>query len=194
VPEDCQPWEINDIVTLWGTPVTIRDASGEPIASHTPRARKAAVREYIPEKDSYAMKILEKGGWSIIVESRDIQEGPCRDPTVERWDPQTSALSVAYRIAEDARVQKDPEFERFKDIVNKLFADLPDEPIRMFVKTPDYELFSKVLSGSDSPEERGKFATIVDSLLSELPREKIVEFVKSADYEHYKTTINQFSR
>ena len=195
MPEECLPWEVNDIVTIWGGDIPVRDASGEIIAVHHSRARKAAVKGYIPEKDSYTVKIIERGGWNITVESRDIQEGPCRDPTVERWDPQMSALGIAYRMAEQASAaQTDPEFERFKDITNMLLGDLPEEPIKEFVKTPDYALFRKVLEEGESPEEKARFVAIVDKLLINLPEESVSKFVKTPDYQVYFSTVKKYVR
>jgi hypothetical protein len=171
--DGCVPWQSGDIVHFG------KDEKKAVVLGHAPRVRH------------YHLELLEghlKGirNWYI---DTDIIEGPCKEGGYAAVLPQPVPMRPPPRPSK-LRVPED-EFKRFKDIINALFVDLPEEPIRKFVTTPDYEIFRKVLEDGESPEERRKFVAIVDGLLAELPREKIVKFVKTADYEVYKSTIQK---
>ena len=62
------------------------------------------------------------------------------------------------------------------------------------MKTPEYELFRKVLEEGESPEEKARFVAIVDKLLIDLPKESVQKFVRTPDYQIYTSTVKKYLR
>jgi hypothetical protein len=189
---DCEPWEVGDLVHIRAVP---------PLAGEKPMVIRGAPvtpggRRY------YEIRFLEddlsnyRKGYTLTtgVTESEIREGKCRVPGTPKWklSPEKEAMRLVVipsRPAPTASAAVIPDFDRFKDVVDTLLGQLPEDRVKSFAKTPDMTLYTRVIKGGQTPAESKRFVEVVDTLLGELPEKVVQDFVKTPDYETYKHVI-----
>jgi len=191
---DCEPWEVGDLVHIRAVPPFVGE---KPMVikgvQMTPHGRRYYEIRFLEDNLSDYRK-----GYSLTtgVAETEIREGTCRLPDTPKWKlpPEREAArmaAIAPRAAVSAPLAPKaiPELSRFKDVVDTLLGQLPEERVKSFAKTPDMALYTKVIKGGETPAESKRFVEVVDILLGELPEKAVQDFVKTPDYEVYKRVI-----
>jgi len=111
--------------------------------------------------------------------------------------------ATVVEVNEESEDSEEPEmddsdelFTQFFTIVNDLLGDeLPEEAIKLFMLSDEFELFKEV--GADpaaiDDERRGEFFKIIDEQLGNMPDESITAFVDSGDFALYKQISEMYA-
>ena len=168
------------------------------------RSLKPQYEEAKSAHDKAALKTLVPQLEALMRERKvlkGISSAPKPKKAAKAVEPLEEEQETEEQETEEQEVESEMDvsdelFTKFFGIVNELLGDsLPEEAIKTFMASDEFELFKEVGADPSSidDERRGEFFKIIDEQLGNMHDESISAFVKSGDFALYKQISEMYA-